>query len=184
MHLHSVRLLRFRRVAALTAVLLSGTVGVRAAEPDASITRWLGKEITIESSSVSELMPIGGKLTFIFDAEDNAVRICTRQAAAQRGPWRMDMVPGCNVALAVTRGLRYCTIEDVKAGNAEVLSSCHRLRSHDVALRPSKIRGSVELHDVIVFPIEGAIPGELSIAILVDSPSRVTDGGIVVGGFR
>jgi hypothetical protein len=184
MYFQSVRFLKFRGMAAFAVALLLGTITARAAEPDVSISRWLGKEITIESSSVNELMPIGGKLTFIFDAEDNTVRVCTRQTSSQRGPWRMDMVPGCNVALAVTRGQRYCTIEDVKAGNAEVLSACHRLRSHDVALRPSKIRGSIELHDVIVFPVEGATPGSLSVAILIDSPSRVTDGGVVVGGFH
>jgi len=181
MHAHSIRFPKIRGIAALTAALLLGTIAAQAAEPDSSIQAWLGKEITIESSSVSDLMPIGGKLTFIFDSEDNTVRVCTRQGTAQRGSWRMDMVPGCNVALALTRGERYCTIEDVKAGNAEVLSACHRLRSHDIALRPSKIKGSLELHDVIVFPIEGSTPGSLSIAILVDSPSRVTDGGIVIG---
>lgn len=181
MHAHSVHFSRVRGIAALTAALLLGTIAARAAEPDPSIASWLGKEITIASSSASDLMPIGGKLTFIFDSEDNTVRVCTRQGTSQRGSWRMDMVPGCNVALALTRGERYCTIEEVKAGNAEVLSACHRLRSHDVALRPSKIKGSLELHDVIVFPIEGSTPGAISIAILVDSPSRVTEGGIVIG---
>jgi len=181
MFVQSIRFAKIRGMAAFAAALLLGAVAARAAEPDASIAPWIGKEITIESSSASDLMPIGGKLTFIFDSEDNTVRVCTRQSASQRGSWRMDMVPGCNVALVVTRGVRYCTIEDVKAGNAEVLSACHRLRSHDVALRPSKIKGSLELHDVIVFPVEGSTPDSLSIAILVDSPSRVTDGGIVIG---
>jgi hypothetical protein len=184
MHAHSNWFSRVRGIAALSAALLLGTAVVRAADPDSSILAWLGKEITIQSSSASDLMPVGGKLTFIFDSEDNTVRVCTRQSASQRGAWRMDMVPGCNVALALTRGERYCTIEDVKAGNAEVLSACTRLRSHDVALRPSKIKGSLELHDVIVFPIQGATPGDLTIAILVDSPSRVTDGGIIVGSNR
>ena len=184
MHYHFVRSPKTKTMAVLAAALLSGTMAAGAAEPDPSIERWLGKEITIESSSVNELMPVGGKLTFIFDSEDNIVRVCTRQSAAQRGPWRMDMVPGCNVALVLTRGQRYCTVEDVKAGNAEVLSGCHRLRSHDVALRPSKIKGNVELHDMIVFPVDNGQQGELSIAILIDSPSRVTDGGIVVGTNR
>jgi hypothetical protein len=184
MRVQSNRILKIRGMAVFTAALLLGTIAARAAEPDASIARWLGKEITIESSSVNDLMPVGGKLTFIFDSEDNTVRVCTRQTASQRGPWRMDMAPGCNVALVVTPGQRYCTIEDVKAGNAEVLSACHRLRSHDIALRPSRVRGAVELHDVIVFPVEGTTPGSLSIAILVDSPSRVTDGGTVIGAVH
>jgi hypothetical protein len=174
-------LLRLRETAALAAALLLGAATAAAAEPDASISRWLGTEITISSSSVNDLMPVGGKLTFVYDAEDDTVRICTRQVATQKGPWRMDMVPGCNVALVVTRGERYCTIEDVKAGNAEVLSSCHRMRSHDVALRPAKTKGTLELHDVIVFPVVGGPPGKHTIAILVDSPARVTDGGVIVG---
>lgn len=184
MHYQSVRSLKIKVMAALAAALLTGTIAADAAEPDATIKRWLGQEITIESSSVNDLMPVGGKLTFIFDSEDNTIRVCTRQSATQRGPWRMDMVPGCNVALVLTRGQRYCTVEDVKAGNAEVLSACHRLRSHDVALRPSKVKGNVELHDVIVFPVDNGQPEDLTIAILVDSPSRVTDGGIIVGGGR
>ena len=94
----------------------------------------------------------------------------------------MDMAPGCNVALTFTRGERYCSIEDVKAGNAEVLSSCHRLRSKDVALRPAKAKGTVELHDVIVFPVTAGATGKQSISILVDSPSRVTEGGVIIGG--
>ena len=41
----------------------------------------------------------------------------------------------------VTRGQRYCTLEDVKAGNAEVLAACHRLRSQDVAMSPKAAKG-------------------------------------------
>jgi len=169
---------------ALGAMLLVCATIAAAAEPDAIVTKWLGNEITIDSSSVNDLMPIGGKLTFVFDSEDNAVRICTRTVATQLGSWKMDMAPGCNVALTVTRGQRYCTIEDVKAGNAEVLSTCHRLRSHDVALRPAAVKGTVELHDVIVFPVEVGTNGKLGVAILIDSPSRVTDGGVVVGSLK
>ena len=121
-------------------------------------TRWirrspgsLGREITIGSSSFNDQIPVGGKLTFIYDAGDDVVRICTRTAPTQRSPWRMDLAAGCNVALTFTRGTRYCTLEDVKAGDGEVLSSCHRLRSREVALKPSKPRGAVELKDMIVF---------------------------------
>jgi hypothetical protein len=171
-----------RVMAALTAAMLLGTTAAIAAEPDASIAGLLGKEITIESASSNNLMPVGGKLTFTYDAEANNVRICTRQVATQKGPWRMDMAPGCNVVLTLTRGDRFCTIEDVKAGNAEVLASCHRLRSKDVALQPATSKGSVELHDVIVFPVVGGPAGKQSVAILVDSPSRLTGGGVVIGG--
>jgi hypothetical protein len=172
------------RSRALIVALLLALAGIAmAVEPDGAFARWLGKEITIESASVDGLMPVGGKLTFVFDSEDNTVRICTRQASNQRFQWRMDLAPGCNVALAVTRGERYCTLEDVKAGNAEVLSACHRLRSRDVALRPSRVNDAVELHDVIVFPLASQGP-KVSVAILIDSPARVTDGGIVVGGNK
>jgi hypothetical protein len=167
--------------AALAVGLLLVAGMAAAAEPEAAVARWLGQEITIQSSSVNDLMPIGGKLTFVYDADDNAVRICTRSVPNQKGTWRMDMAPGCNVALAFTRGQRYCTIEDVKAGNAEVLSGCHRLRSHDIALRPAAVKGTVELNDVIVFPLEPGTDGKLAIAILIDSPSRVTDGGVIYG---
>lgn len=94
----------------------------------------------------------------------------------------MDMVPGCSVELTVTKGERYCTVEDVKAGNAEVLSTCHRMRSHDVALLPAPEKGTTERQDVIVFPIQPGNDGLLSIAILVDAPSRVTNGGVIIGG--
>lgn len=181
MHSQFASTLRKRRFALFAASLFTAAGIALAVEPDAAFARWLGKEITIESASVDGLMPVGGKLTFVFDSEENTVRVCTRQASNQRFQWRMDMTPGCNVALAVTRGQRYCTLEDVKAGNAEVLSACHRLRSRDIALRPSRVRDVVELHDVIVFPLESTGP-KLSVAILIDSPARVTDGGVIVGG--
>jgi len=83
--------------------------------------------------------------------------------------------------MTFTRGTRFCTFEDVKAGNAEVLASCHRLRTRDVAMRPSKVKGAAELNDMIAFlvPQEN---GKQSMSILVDSPARMTDGGIIVIG--
>jgi hypothetical protein len=65
----------------------------------------------------------------------------------------------------------------VKTGNAEVLSSCHRLRSRDIAMRPSKVKGAVELNDMIAFLIQEG--GKPTMSILVDSPARVTDDGII-----
>jgi hypothetical protein len=182
MQCQSVQFSKLGAAGALAVALLLGATMAAAAEPDSSIAGLLGKEITIESASGNNLMPVGGKLTFTFDADANIVRICTREVAGQKTPWRMDMAPGCNVALTLTRGDRFCTIEDVKAGNAEVLASCHRLRSKDVALRPAKAKGTVELHDVIVFPVAAGPAGKQSIAILVDSPSRVTEGGVIIGG--
>jgi hypothetical protein len=155
--------------------MILGSLVAFAAEPDPALAGWIGREITITHSSFNDHVPLGGKLTFVLDSEDNAVRICTRNVLG-RSQWRMDMAPGCNVALTFTRGTRYCTEEDVRAGNAEVLSSCHRLRSRDVAMHPAAQKGALELHDVIIF-LMPADEGKHAIHILVDSPSRVTAGG-------
>ena len=168
------------RIAFLAAAMLGATLAY-AAEPDPALTGWLGKEMTISSTSFNDHIPLYSKLTFVSDAEDDVVRICTRNVSSARGNWRMDMAPGCNVALTFTRGTRYCTNEEVKAGNAEVLSSCHRLRSQNVAMHPAMQKGAVELHDVIVFLIEGE-GGQKNISILVDSPARVIHNGNAAGG--
>lgn len=165
--------------AAFSAALLLGGFVAFAAEPDAVLSGWLGREITITHSSFPDHVPVGAKLTFVLDNEDDIVRICTRNVTG-RSQWRMDMAPGCNVALTFTKGTRYCTEEDVKAGNAEVLSSCHRLRSRDVAMHPAAQKGALELHDLIVFLVE-APNNKHAISILVDSPSRVTAGGLAGG---
>jgi hypothetical protein len=165
--------------AAVSAMFLLGGFNAVAAEPDAALAGWLGREITISSSTFNDHIPVGGKLTFVLDNEENIVRICTRNVTG-RSQWRMDMAPGCNVALTFTKGTRYCTAEDVRAGNAEVLSSCHRLRSRDVAMHPAAQKGALELHDVIVFLVEGT-GGKHVISILIDSPSRVTTGGAAIG---
>jgi hypothetical protein len=141
---------------------------------------WLGREITIEKSSAADDIPVGGKLTFVYDSSDDVVRVCTRQVTTQRKPWRSDLAVPCNVTLTFTRGTRYCTVEDVRAGNAEVLSSCHRLRSRDVALKPQSAQDGVELHDLLVFLVQGE-GGKHVISILVDTPARVTSGGDIVG---
>src|SRR5688572_3462582 len=104
------------------ALLLMGATiaGADEAAPDSVLDGWLGGEFTVQSSTLNDHMPVGGKLTFIFDGSDNVVRICTRSVAAQRGPWRMDFASPCGVTMTFTRGTRFCTFEDVKAGNAEV----------------------------------------------------------------
>jgi hypothetical protein len=168
-----------KRLALAAGMMLSAAMAM-AEGPDASLAGWLGREITIDSSTFNDHIPVGGKLTFVYDASDDIVRVCTRSVATQRGPWRMDLAAGCNVTLTFTRGDRYCTIEDVKAGNGEVLSGCHRLRSRDVALKPSATKGAIELQDMIVFLVP-AERGKHAIAILVDSPSRVTEQGIATG---
>ncbi|HTU64672.1 MAG TPA: hypothetical protein VMF52_01875 [Steroidobacteraceae bacterium] len=177
---------RFGMRGLAAALLFMGATVASAQEPttDSLIKEWLGKEFTVESSTVNDRMPQGGKLTFVFDTEDDVVRICTRSVDAQKGKWSADFANSCAVKMTFTRGTRFCSFEDVKTGNAEVLSQCHRLRSRDVAMRPAKVKGTVELNDMMAFLIEGA-DGMHYMSILVDSPSRVTeDGSVVVGCCR
>jgi hypothetical protein len=167
-----------RESALLVASLFGAAVAVAGSVDDA-LAGWLGREITIESSSLADQIPVGGKLTFIYDSSDDVVRVCTRQVTTQRRPWRSDLAVPCGVTLTFTKGTRYCTQADVKAGNGEVLSSCHRLRSREVALQPSTASGQ-EISDMIVFLVQGS-NGKHSISILVDSPSRVTTNGSAHG---
>lgn len=166
----------------MAALVLGAGMAVAQEAPDKVLADWLGKEFTVESSSLSTNVPIGGKLTFVLDTEANLVRVCTRNSDKQSEPWRMDFATPCGVSMTFTRGARYCTVDDVKAGNAEVLASCHRLRTHDVALRPSTANGAVERNDLVAFLVQGS-DGAQSMTILVDSPARLTDpdqGGVIV----
>jgi len=167
------------------ALLFMGATSAWAqeAEPDSILNGWLGKEFTVQSSTLNDHMPVGGKLTFIFDSSDNVVRVCTRTVATQNGPWRMDFANPCGVTMTFTLGTRFCSFEDVKTGDAEVLSSCHRLRSRDVAMRPAKVKGTIELNDMIAFLVKDT-DGKFYMSILVDSPSRVTDQGTVIVGQK
>ena len=171
---------RKRGIAAGAALLIGATLAQAAGGVDPALAGWIGREITIHSSSIGDEIPVGGKLTFIYDAGEDVVRVCTRQVPTQRKPWRSDFAVPCSVTLNFTRGTRYCTVEDVKAGNGEVLSTCHRLRSREVALQPSTSAG-VELHDVLVFLVQGENSKHV-ISMLVDTPSRVTGGGGTILG--
>jgi hypothetical protein len=172
----------FRSFTSLCLVATALTTGAAtAADPNPAVAPWLGKEITITSSSLSDHVPAGAKLTLVYDAEDDVVRVCTRSIPTKRAVWRMDFAVPCLVALNVVPGERYCSADDVNTGDAEILATCHRLRSHDVALHPAATKGAVELHDVIVFLLQ-PVPGQgHSIAILLDSPSRVTHAGHIIG---
>jgi hypothetical protein len=169
-----------KRAFAAGAALLVGATVSAAGTVDSALAGWIGREITIEKSTIADDFPIGGKLTFVYDATDDVVRVCTRQSPTQRKPWRSDLAVPCSVTLTFTRGSRYCTLEDVKASNAEVLSGCHRLRTREVALTPQSSQGTVELNDMIVFLVPGD-GGKHVISILVDSPARVTTPGEVQG---
>jgi hypothetical protein len=169
---------------ALGATLLAvATIAMAAEGVDDALAGWVGREFTIHTSNIDESIPVGGKLTFIYDSDENVVRVCTRMGPNQLRAWRSDFASPCSVTLTFTRGQRYCTIEDVHAGNAEVLSACHRLRSREVSLKPQTALGAVEIQDVLVFLVESA-PGSKkkhAISILVDSPARVTKDGVAVG---
>ncbi len=169
-----------KRAFALGAALLLGATLVGAGNGvDDALAGWIGREITIEKSTLVDDIPIGGKLTLIYDSSEDVVRVCTRQVASQRKPWRSDLALPCTVTLRFTRGTRYCTVDDVNAGNAEVLSACHRLRSKEVALKPSTAQGT-ELNDLLIFLVEGEGSRHV-ISILVDTPSRVTGSGQALG---
>jgi hypothetical protein len=169
-----------KRAYAVGAALLFGAGLVGAANGvDDALAGWLGQEITIKTSSHGDDFPIGGKVSFVFDDKEKQVRVCTRQGSDQAKPWRSDLAEPCGVTLTFTKGTRYCTVDDVKTGDAELLSSCHRMRSKEIALQQSA--QGTELHDLIVFLVKSE-PGKPVVAILVDSPSRVTGGGVIVGG--
>ena len=139
-----------------------------------------GKRSRSRARRHGEDFPIGGKIAFVFDDKEKVVRICTRQGTGQDKPWRSDLAEPCGVTLTFTRGTRYCSVEDVKTGDGEVLSTCHRMRSKEIALQPEAAQG-VELHDLVVFLVQSEA-GKPVIAILVDSPSRVTGGTVIIGG--
>jgi hypothetical protein len=168
----------------VAAALLFGTALAAAQEvaQDKLLADWLGKEFTVESSTPDEHMPKGGKFTLAFDAKENVVHVCTRTTADQATPWRMDFATSCGVTMSLAHGTRYCTIDDVKTGNAEVLASCHRLRTHDVAMRPSQVNGAVELNDLVAYLVQ--IDGQPAVSIQVDSPARLTEDGSIIGTIK
>ncbi len=172
-----------RGMAAGAALLVVASLAFAGEGIDDALAGWIGREFTIESSNITDSIPVGGKLTFVYDRDDEVVRVCTRTGPNQRSPWRSDFASPCSVTLRFTRGERYCTVEDVNTGNAEILSACHRLRSREVAMKPKMDRGGVELQDMLVFLVQ-VEPGSKSkhaISILVDSPARVTIDGSAQG---
>jgi hypothetical protein len=159
------------------ALLLGIAATAAAAEPDPALAPWLGTELKITSSNVSDHLPLGGRLTLVYDGDDDVVRVCARSVPAKRAVWRMDFAVPCNVALNFVKGTRYCSKEDVNTGDAEVFATCHRLRSRDVAMHPAAAKGAVELHDVIIFLLSGGSGSRHPAYILVDSPAHLTHAG-------
>jgi hypothetical protein len=168
-------------ISMMAAALVLGAALAGAAEPSADnvLADWVGKEFTVASTTLNDQVPVGGKLTFVLDADENVVHVCARNSSKQSEPWRMDFATPCGVTMTFTRGTRYCSADDVKTGNAETLASCHRLRTRDVALRPSKVKGAVELNDLVAFLVQDE-NGKQSMSILVDSPARVTEDGQII----
>lgn len=172
---------RGKALAVITGIALCAAAAA-ADGIDSALASWLGREITIDAGTDNQRIPAGGKMTLVHDGDAGVVRVCTRNVPEQKQAWSQDLASGCNVTLKFTRGERYCTVEDIKAGDGEVLSSCHRLRSQDVALK-SDSKGAVEHADVIVFLL-APDSGKNAIAILVDSPARMTHNDpIVIGRF-
>src|SRR5690348_5060493 len=91
------------------ALLFMGATFAQAQEaaPDKVLEGLLGREFTVQSTTINDRIPLGGKMTFIFDREENVVRVCTRSVSTQRGAWRMDFASPCGVAMTFTRGTRF-----------------------------------------------------------------------------
>jgi hypothetical protein len=168
---------RHRSAAGALAVLLGCAISAMAAEPDPLVSPWLGREMRVGTTNMNDHLPLNGRLTFVYDADDDVVRVCTRSIPALRATWRMDLAVPCNVALNFIRGSRYCSRQEVNTGDAEVLATCHRLRSRDVAMHPAAQKDAVELHDMIVFLIKGAEGDRPSAYVLLDSPAHLTHAG-------
>jgi hypothetical protein len=170
------------RAVAMAAGLVAVGASMAAEPVDNSLSEYLGREITLDPAAESKQLPAGGKLTLVHDAKEDVVRVCTRTSPDQKSAWTHDLAKSCNVKLTFKRGERYCTVEDVKAGNGEVLSSCHRLRSSEVATSAAGKKDSAELADMIVFLLSPD-KGEKSVAILIDSPARVTWEPVIIGKY-
>lgn len=170
------------RAVAMAAGLMAVGASMAAEPVDSTLSEYLGREITLDPASENKQLPAGGKLTLVHDAKEDVVRVCTRTAPDQKSAWSHDLAKDCAVKLSFKQGERYCSVEDVKAGNGEVLSSCHRLRGTEVTTSSAGKKDGVELVDMIVFLLAPK-QGEKSVAILVDSPARVTWDPIIIGKY-
>lgn len=167
--------------AAGAAILAATTRTAIGQEADSLVQAWLGSEFTILSSSLEDHVPARGKITFVFDAEEGLYRACTRRGAGQATSWKEDWAQACAVTFRLVKAQRYCNLAEIKAGNQETLADCHRLTSSEVAMHASQVPGSVELHQTIVFPLAASAAGKRGIAMLIDSPARLTHNGVIHG---
>ena len=65
-------------IAMASSAAVGRDAGGGAGGVDDALAGWLGKEFTIDSSNLNDHIPVGGKLTFIYDSDENVVRVCTR----------------------------------------------------------------------------------------------------------
>lgn len=165
--------------AAGAAVLAAMSRSATSQEADSLVQGWLGSEFTVLSSALEDHVPARGKITFVFDAEEGVYRACTRRGAGQATSWKEDWAQACAVTFQLVKAQRFCTLAEVKAGDQETLAECHRLTSREVAMHASQVKGSVELHETIVFPLQASASGKRGIAMLIDSPARLTHNGVI-----
>jgi hypothetical protein len=175
-HMLKIKVQRLdKRGVAVLALLLGSSFAVAGDGVDNALSGWLDKEMEITNTTIKDEIPVGGKFTLVYDSSKDEVQLCTKQDAEQQKLWHSDLAKPCGVTLTFTRGTHYCSDADVKTGNSEILASCHRLRSREVAMSKPSDNG-VERSDMIVFLVESN-NGKKDVTILVDSPSRVTAGG-------
>src|SRR5689334_10549920 len=60
-----------RGLAAALLFMGATLASAQEAKTDAVLDGWLGKEFTIQTSTLNDHMPVGGKFTFIYDSDDN-----------------------------------------------------------------------------------------------------------------
>ncbi len=84
-------------ISMMAAALLLGAALAAAQEPapDDVLAGWLGKEFTVQSSTLKDPVPIGGKLTFVLDPERKR-RACLH---AKRRQAKRAMAHGLRQAL-------------------------------------------------------------------------------------
>src|SRR5688572_33158372 len=92
-----------RGIAMGAALLVAATVAMAADGVDDALAGWVGREFTIHSSNITESIPVGGKLTFVYDSDEDVVRVCTRTGPTQQHAWRSDFASPCSVTLTFTR---------------------------------------------------------------------------------
>src|SRR5262245_4774678 len=74
---------RFAARLFLATAALACTSAFAAGGPDEALAAWLGNEFTVTTSSQRDHVPVGGKLTLVYDQEDDVIRVCARSVPAK-----------------------------------------------------------------------------------------------------